>query len=353
MDYKGIKCPVCEKPFTENDDIVVCPICGAPYHRACYAEKGACIFTELHENGGVWAPPPPPSAPDAASEIKDKECPNCGTLNAHSALFCSICGTSLTGSPDQHRNSAYTAQNQNVDNTRTGSVYGSYPPPAGIPHGFPGVPFAFDPMGGVNPAEPLADNVTYGDASKLIQQNSGYYLSVFRYMNMYKRNKFNFSAFLFSGGWLLYRKQYKAGIITTVLMSLLYIGNMLLYYLVVNPILLSVVDAAGVSSSELTYVQLVDMLSQHLMDNPTQYLLFCTPLICYALMLGIMIFIGVRGNRMYMSHCIRTVQTIKRTSQNEGDSSMAYVQRGGVNVAVTFCLLACYFVMRWIPILFV
>lgn len=28
MDYKGIKCPVCDKPFTENDDIVVCPVCG-------------------------------------------------------------------------------------------------------------------------------------------------------------------------------------------------------------------------------------------------------------------------------------------------------------------------------------
>ena len=37
-----------------------------------------------------------PDAPNTASELKDKECPNCGTLNAHSALFCNICGTSLT-----------------------------------------------------------------------------------------------------------------------------------------------------------------------------------------------------------------------------------------------------------------
>ena len=73
MDYKGIKCPVCEKPFTENDDIVVCPTCGAPYHRACYMEKGACIFTDLHEAGKDWAPPPPPNAPDVSSEIKDKD----------------------------------------------------------------------------------------------------------------------------------------------------------------------------------------------------------------------------------------------------------------------------------------
>ena len=110
MDYKGIKCPVCDKPFTENDDIVVCPVCGAPYHRGCYKEKGACIFTDLHESGKTWAPPVPPDAPNTASELKDKECPNCGTLNAHSALFCNICGTSLTGAPDEHRNTGYNTQ---------------------------------------------------------------------------------------------------------------------------------------------------------------------------------------------------------------------------------------------------
>lgn len=347
MDYKGIKCPVCEKPFTEDDDIVVCPTCGAPYHRTCYAEKGACIFTELHEKGGSWAPPSPPNAPDVTSEIKDKECPSCGTLNAHSALFCSICGTSLTGSPDQHRNSGYTAQNAEPPRQNVG-----YPPPGAMPRGFAGVPFAFDPMGGANPMEPLAENVTYGDASKLVQQNSGYYMSVFRYMNSYRRNKFNFSAFLFSGGWLLYRKQYKAGLITTALMLLLFIGNMLLSYFVVSPIMLGAVDAAGISLSELTYVQLVNILTQYLTDNPGQYLLFCTPVITYALMLGIMIFTGVRGNRMYMNHCIRTVQDIKRTCQTESDSSMAYAARGGVNMPVAFCLLACYFVLRWASILF-
>ncbi|WP_417404845.1 RING finger protein, partial [Hominenteromicrobium sp.] len=29
----------------------------APYHRGCYKEKGACIFTDLHESGKTWAPP--------------------------------------------------------------------------------------------------------------------------------------------------------------------------------------------------------------------------------------------------------------------------------------------------------
>ena len=40
LDYTHIKCPVCGDTFKEDDDIVVCPQCGAPYHRACYQEKG-------------------------------------------------------------------------------------------------------------------------------------------------------------------------------------------------------------------------------------------------------------------------------------------------------------------------
>ena len=51
LDYTGIKCPVCGVPFRSGDDIVVCPECGAPYHRACYQEKGACIFDDLHKEG--------------------------------------------------------------------------------------------------------------------------------------------------------------------------------------------------------------------------------------------------------------------------------------------------------------
>ncbi|MFR2561998.1 MAG: RING finger protein [Anaeromassilibacillus sp.] len=56
MDYTGLKCPVCGKPFTSDDDIVVCPECGAPYHRACYQQAGHCIFQEKHGTPDAWKP---------------------------------------------------------------------------------------------------------------------------------------------------------------------------------------------------------------------------------------------------------------------------------------------------------
>ena len=74
------------------------------------------------------------------------------------------------------------------------------------------------------------------------------------------------------------------------------------------------------------------------------------PLLCSALMLGIMIFVGARANRMYLNHCVRTVQEIKSISNTENDLSAEYTARGGVNVVVTFCLLACYMILRWIPL---
>ncbi|MGN1051081.1 MAG: RING finger protein, partial [Acutalibacteraceae bacterium] len=48
MDYIGYKCPVCEKNFHADDDIVVCPECGAPHHRSCYEQIGKCAFSEKH-----------------------------------------------------------------------------------------------------------------------------------------------------------------------------------------------------------------------------------------------------------------------------------------------------------------
>ncbi len=40
MDYKGCKCASCHKVLKEGDDIVICPECGAPYHRGMLCRGG-------------------------------------------------------------------------------------------------------------------------------------------------------------------------------------------------------------------------------------------------------------------------------------------------------------------------
>lgn len=336
LNYKGIKCPVCGVPFTENDDIVVCPECGAPYHRECYQQKGSCIFEELHREGGEWNPPAPPApaAPAPSAEIKDRECPNCGTLNNHSARFCSVCGRALR-SPQSQPNRPTVPTSPGESRYRR-NPYEAAPS------------FYYDPMGGVNPAEPLDDGVTYGDASKLVRQNTNYYMPVFRYIRQTGRNKFNFSAFLFSGGWLLYRKQYKPGIIVTAMVFALFVAYQLTYWLVAWPAMASAAAAAGLDLSLEAVAGLTEQqilaISQNIALNPSMAFRFFLPYLCLIAILVIMLAVGVRGNRMYLGHCCRTVRELKLFSQD--DPEMTLSNKGGTNTPVTICVAACFIIVQ-------
>ena len=88
MDWKGHKCVSCHKMFEQGDDIVVCPECGAPYHRACYTAEGRCVFSAKH--GGEFEYIPPEAKPDV--NAGGPVCPVCRTQNPPDALFCERCG---------------------------------------------------------------------------------------------------------------------------------------------------------------------------------------------------------------------------------------------------------------------
>lgn len=97
-------CPVCHKPFAEGDDVVTCPVCGAPYHRACYNQEGKCLFTDRHFSGFEYKPPaaeppapPTPGAGDSAGQTSGMLCKNCGTVNESRNIFCESCGAPLHG----------------------------------------------------------------------------------------------------------------------------------------------------------------------------------------------------------------------------------------------------------------
>lgn len=350
INFTGIKCPVCGKEFTDEDDIVVCPQCGAPYHRECYQEKGQCIFDDLHEKGKEWAPPPPPKPPVTA-EIKDRECPLCGGLNAHSSQFCAHCGAPLPGQDPfapgpQTKFPGQPFQGQQGSGHQP-PVQGPYQP-GSTPQGryYGQMPFMFDPMGGVSPADVLDMGVSYGDASKLVKQNTTYYMPTFRYMKQTGRNKFNFCAFLFSGAWMLYRKQYKYGAVVAALMLLLYLLYLAASVFVATPALMGLMEQAGIDISaglNLTNEQLL-VISQLITEEPSVYLELCLPMLCLLLMLALMIFIGVRGNKMYMRHCIATVRRVK-SANLEDQPTMTLDQKGGVNTSVAVCMFVCYFLL--------
>lgn len=357
INFTGVNCPVCGRAFTDEDDIVVCPKCGAPYHRGCYQEKGQCIFGELHEKGKEWAPPPPPRPPVTA-EIKDLECPVCGGLNGRSSQLCVHCGAPLPGRNPFATGPQTQFPGQTPFQGQAGARQQQQPPvqnpyqdpyqQGGMPQGryYGQMPFVFDPMGGVSPADTLDMGVSYGDASKLVKQNTSYYMPTFRYMKQTGRNKFNFCAFLFSGAWMLYRKQYKYGIVITVLMFLMYLLYLAASVFIATPALLRLMQQAGIDVSTgvgLTNEQLL-VISQLITEEPSVYLELCLPMICLLMMLVLMIFTGVRGNKMYMRHCIATVRQVKSADLAD-QPTMTLDQKGGVNTSVAVCMFVCYFLL--------
>ncbi|HIT19871.1 MAG TPA: DUF2628 domain-containing protein [Candidatus Fimivivens faecavium] len=93
--YNGVPCTHCRKLFNDSDDIVVCPDCGAPYHRACYQEAGRCELEEKHAPDFSWKPPVAQKV--AAGETVT--CPNCNTVNPKASSFCQMCGSRLGDAP--------------------------------------------------------------------------------------------------------------------------------------------------------------------------------------------------------------------------------------------------------------
>ena len=73
---EGDGCEICGKPFSESDEKVFCPECGASMHRLCYSLTHACPYIEEHGSS-------------AGETVKT------GSGNTSSEPVCDICGKPL------------------------------------------------------------------------------------------------------------------------------------------------------------------------------------------------------------------------------------------------------------------
>ena len=347
-NFTGVHCPICGRPFTENDDVVVCPECGAPYHRGCFEESGKCIFPELHREGKSWQPPQV-EAPPPGSSSATKRCPRCGKMNPETSLFCDQCGQSLIGPGE--RPGGYNGYNgygayggQQAQQPGGAPQYGPFGPMGGP------APVAFDPMGGVVPAEGLG-GAPAGVVAKLVQGNTPYYLPVFRRYAKERRSRFNFCAFLFTGGWMLYRKMYKEGILFGALSVLLYAANLAATNLWFVPLLQSLADQAGSEAASL-YGLAADLSGVLLTRPASEVFLSFLPSLLQFLQLRVAVVAGAMGNRLYYQHCVSTVQEIHRENTTAAEFDQQLQLRGGVNTTLAVVLLVCAMFFSYLPALF-
>jgi hypothetical protein len=195
-DYTGVPCSVCRKAFEPGDDIVVCPDCGAPYHRACYEATGSCVYSANHAEGFVWEMP--------AQAPRTQKCARCGSENPLDNAYCKDCGAPLTqnhAQPDAAR--------------RVRDVRSANPTQNGANGAFDYAAFYRSPYN-ANPYSPPIDpnetmeGIPAAEWVSYIGPNSGNYLNIFKQMELlHRKYSISFSAMLFGPFYFFYRKAWK------------------------------------------------------------------------------------------------------------------------------------------------
>ncbi len=311
--YANATCPVCGKTFTEKEDIVVCPDCGAPHHRECYQQIGHCALIENHRSGINWEPP---ASPDPEPENQPIKCPRCGADNPPDGIFCSNCGVRLGRQSE----------------TNAGNV-----PPPYAQQRFPfyggNVPFYNDPYGGADPDAEM-DGVKVRDLSQFIGGNAAYFLTNFSRMKQSGRPiSFNFCAFFFGWKYLLYRKMYGLSFLVFLVSTLLGLPAAICLY---EDLSVASGLMAGYSAgfeSLLFVAQICSIVSTML---SMALCLFC--------------------NWLYYRHCIRKIQKIQSdTYVSTQEYATALAKKGRTNLFVIGFLMMIYviFCMMMIPYLMV
>lgn len=212
MDYKGHKCAACHKLLTEHDDIVICPECGAPYHRECYAKEGRCVFSEKHKSGFEYVPPE--AKPDVNSGADCPICPACHAQNPPDTLFCEHCGQPLPPSFGPQMNAGPAGPQYNPQFNQTPS----------------GADFQYAQANVMNQLH-LAkeyDGISTTDWMEYIGNSAPYYLYQFQTMNETgKKTSFCWSAVLLPEFYFFYRKMWGWGALAALVMILISIPSML------------------------------------------------------------------------------------------------------------------------------
>ncbi len=319
--YTDLTCTVCGQKFSENDDIVVCHICGTPHHRECYKKLGHCVNQEWHNENKVYNVEEEKEKIEAEkreeeraeqkkeeAEAPDKICKRCGNANSSQAIFCDRCGAPLEFSAPQNEGQG-----------------GFYYAPAGFP------PFALH-----NPEEEI-EGVKVWKLAAAVRENSFRFISQFKALTQKKsKTSFNFAAFLFSPFYFFYRKMYGTGIITLILTIIFDLPNTILS--LSNENLSKVIGATVDFGLDFTIAQVnfLTMAAYFAMFLSTALQILC----------------GLYANWLYFRKCKKLCLSYGNGEKSKEELIPILNKKGGVNRAIIIVFIAVYMFIVWSAMFF-
>ena len=312
-EYTNLKCPVCENKFSQDDDIVVCPICGTPHHRECYKNLGRCANIQWHAENKTYdideqfdsqREQEEQTQKEEKSESKKIVCARCGNENDEQSLFCDKCG-------------------------------------APVSQGFSQGPLPFTHInmkeGGFNPfaaleSDELIDGVETWKYTAIVKENPMRFIMQFKsFAKNVKKTSFNLAAFFFSPFYFLYRKMYGIGVILLLAMALLNLPSLL--FSMSNAYLSEIIGKTVTFGLDLNMAQL---------NFLTYANYFCSILIMVIRFLG-----GIFANWLYFKKCKKTALMINEKAKNKPEYILYAHAKGGTNRVLIITLVALYVFVLW------
>lgn len=354
MNYNNQTCPSCGKALEEGDDIVVCPVCATPQHRACWAENGKCANEALHESGYVWKREKN-TAPSVEEPLNEENngvriCHVCGSENPDDILHCGNCGAlfSEQKQPDEAEKKCSFCGKTNSDDAlhcnQCGAPLGTNAASTAF---FGGTPY----IAGTNISadEKIGEN-TAGDLAIYTRASAGRYIKKFKRFANGKKFSFNFAAFFFSPGWFFYRKLYKVGIfflVAFVTASILtsnqnaFIEKTLIKYS--EPIEAAYSEYYELYASEDVTEEEVLAKTDEVTALVMQYFreTYKSYLIVYGSNLALCLICALIADRLYYKKAVDDLKTINESSADIPVKRIMVSQKGGLSaLGFVICSLA-------------
>ncbi len=272
MSEQQKSCALCHAYLFEEDDVVYCPICGAPHHRECYNSLGKCALEELHGTDRQY---------DILKKREEEE---------------------TAAKRDAEKKKAEQSHTETI-NTPFGT--------------FTGIDF----LGGVPKDYKLDEDVTADEAKNFVFSNTMRYIPKFKELSKKDKISWNFMAFLLPCSWFLSRKMYKGGIITGIISI---VSTLLLHPFI------QMINGLGINTTQ-PYNQIQQLITEN-MDKINPYIMLVA-LLGVLIAIATSIICALFGDYWYKLHTIKTIKEIKKTSLEPKEDIR---KKGGVNLFLFF-----------------